>query len=202
MYVDKSALGLRLMRPNKILAMQNAKLHVENVRAKTNVSEMINAVQQMVQIYSGRSRHIIELPQNEKIWVQTWVDNVAEQTNRRIMTLPQIVQNEKVQWSKTTIDFAFEYVKENTNAEKLCKKINHVRMCKQVWLPFELVGLNGRGRTGCFTLEDEKIPINWWFVKKDVEKLNKNCFKEWCDFLEWLVNQKFEKRCNVNIETQ
>ena len=103
----------------------------------------------------------MDLPQNEKHWVQTWVDNVAEQTNKRKMRLPQIVQNGKVQWSKTIVDFIVEYVREKTYAEKACKKINHVRMYKQVWLPFELVGVNGRGRTGCFVLDDEKSPIDW-----------------------------------------
>ena len=34
MYIDKSALGLRLMRPKTMLSMQSMNLHIGNIRAK------------------------------------------------------------------------------------------------------------------------------------------------------------------------
>ena len=44
---------------------------------------MIDAVQQMVQIYSGRSMNILDVTKREKTWVHAQVDNVAEHAECR-----------------------------------------------------------------------------------------------------------------------
>ena len=75
-------------------------------------------------------------------------------------------------------------------------------MYKQVWTPFELIRQNGRRITGCFTVNDKKIPIIWGFVQKNIPKPNDNCFKTWHNFLEWLVNERVEERHRFDKKIQ
>lgn len=71
-------------------------------------------------------------------------------------------------------------------------------MHKQVWTPLELTGQNGRGRTGCFTVKDEKSPISWNFMQKNIEQPNETCFKLWCEFLEWLTHHVNKEECKFD----
>ena len=35
-------------------------------------------------------------------------------------------------------------------------------------------------------------PLNWWFMKNNVNKLNKQYMKIWNRFLDWMVHQKID----------
>ena len=93
-------------------------------------------------------------------------------------------------------------MKDKANVETTHKRINHVRMYKQAWLPFELIGYNGRRRTRCFTIYDEKIPIDWWFTQRNVTKPDATCFKVWCNFLEWVVNERVDRKYETDEKMQ
>lgn len=175
--MDKSALGLGLMAPKTTLAMQNMKLYVGNRRAKSNICDMMDAMQEYVQIYSGRSVNIMEIPKKERTWFPTWIDDTANHAEERKIKLTNFQQGQVIKENKKTMDFASEYVHSMKNPGEIYNKINHVRMHKQIWTPFEIVGQNGRGRTGCFTVKEEKIPIIWNFMQKKIPKRNDTCFR-------------------------
>ena len=112
MHVEKSVLGLGLMSLKTTLAIQNMKLCVGNTRAKTNVCDMIEAVQQYVQIYSGRSIDVMQITRNERNWFHTWIDNVAENAAERNISLLNFQPIEILKRNKTIMDFASEYVRD------------------------------------------------------------------------------------------
>ena len=72
------------------------------------------------------------------------------------------------------------------------KKINYVRLYKETWLLCELTSFEGRNRTGSFTVDYEKSPLEQYFVTKKIKKSCKKCFKEWKEFLKWMVIRKIE----------
>ena len=197
MYVDKSALGLGLMAPKTILAMQNMKLYVGNRRAKSNVCDMMDATQEYVQTHSGRSINIMETPNKERTWFPTWIDEANNAEERKIK-ITNFQPRQIIKKNKTIMDYASEYVCSMKNPGEICNKINHVRMYKQIWTLFEIVGQNGRGRTGCFTVKEEKSPIIWDFMQKKISKPNDMCFRIWHNFLEWFVNQGCDEKYTFN----
>ena len=76
MYTEKSNYGLGLMRPKTIANMMAVKLHVGNMRLKSNVSEIIKANKQMAHLSSERTEPPNEIAHNDKWLITTWVDKV------------------------------------------------------------------------------------------------------------------------------
>ena len=52
--------------------------------------------------------------------------------------------------NKTIIDLALEYTQSKKDKNNILNAINHVRLYKQVYLPFELLGMNRTTQTKCY----------------------------------------------------
>ena len=54
------------------------------------------------------------------------------------------------------MDWVIEYVKSNDLSLKVIPPINHMRIYKQMFLPYELVGMEGESKTAEFKNEGAK----------------------------------------------
>ena len=81
--------------------------------------------------------------------------------------------------NKTTMDFAVTCAEKVVHDPEMLKLINHVRLFKKVYLPFELVGGSGRDQTDAFVNEMQKSQIRWTFYSGNVNKHAKKAFKVW-----------------------
>ena len=97
------------------------------------------------------------------------------------------------------MDMACEYAKEKPHLEETHKRINQVRLLKKVYLPCEILGINGRSSTKCFSNKYEIIPLRWWFIKSNIKQPNKGYMKVWHYFLEFLVSKRIDFTNNIYI---
>ena len=147
MCVDKKSLGLGLMRPKTIMSMLKLKQCFGNMRLLNNASDMIKTNSENEQILSGRSKNIHEIKCEERWWPHTWIDEVKKSCEERDIDVIENIDRTTITANKTVMDLACEYVKDKPKCEDMHEKINHVRLHKKVYLPCELLGMNGKSRT-------------------------------------------------------
>lgn len=64
-----------------------------------------------------------------------------------------------------------------SNKIKIIEMINYMHLWKELYLPYELVGINGRYRTSYLYKDDKVSPLKWRFFMKRINKLIKEYFK-------------------------
>ena len=81
-------------------------------------------------------------------------------------------ENEQIVMSnnKTLMQHAIDYVHQTHKAIEALKHINFVRLKKNTWLPYELVGCTGIEQTSCYINKQEKSSLQWQFVE-DINEL-------------------------------
>ena len=88
--------------------------------------------------------------------------------------------------NKSIMEYALTYADKVMNDKSVLEHINHVRLYKKVFLPFELVGSSGRDETQAFQEDESMSQVKWTFYRHEVDKLNKTSFKIWRPFIVWL----------------
>ena len=78
--------------------------------------------------------------------------------------------------------------------------INHVRIYKQVYLPFEIVIMCSGKKTNCMSDNDEISPMRWSFYDERVEKPSIKCFKKWNKFVELLRTLNIKTEIDFKVE--
>ena len=94
--------------------------------------------------------------------------------------------------NKFIMECAIDYLQNKKDKVKLLTKINEVRKCMGVLLPYELVGENGRSLTNCGKMIEEKSSLRWkkWIISRKAPiKASK---KAWDDFITWLRNKNMK----------
>ena len=81
------------------------------------------------------------------------------------------------------MDLAVRYAKLNGLGEKELAVINYIRLKKKVYLPFELVGSNGRSHTECYEEINCKSQIEWGFMNEISGNISKGQKRIWTNFL-------------------
>ena len=94
--------------------------------------------------------------------------------------------------NKSIMEYAREYRKETNLGINVLKLINHVRLYKRVFLPFELVGQSGKDQTDAFRNNLEISQIKWTFYQQQVTQPSKNAYREWRKFLQWLEKKRIK----------
>ena len=94
--------------------------------------------------------------------------------------------------NKTIMEYAQVFTSKVMNDSSALYQINHVRMHKKVFLPFELVGDTGREETEAYLLEKEESQALWTFYVHKVNAPSKKAFGIWKRFLVWLKRQKIQ----------
>ena len=94
--------------------------------------------------------------------------------------------------NKSIMAYAREYRKETNLGINALKLINHIRLYKRVFLPFELVGQSGKDQTDAFRNNLEISQIKWTFYQQQVTQPSKNAYREWRKFLQWLEKKRIK----------
>lgn len=158
------------------------------MRMTTDTTNIIRANEEVKQIENGISKNHLEVKQEDKLWIPTWIDTVAEYCDQRKIEIKgKYKQKNKVLRTVSVIDYARMYVKEKNIKKHQMRIINHVRLHKQVYVPFEIVSKCGKEKTSCLIDNEEISPIKWWFCKERVEKPSNECFRKWNKFVRWLM---------------
>lgn len=201
MYVRKTALGLGLIEPCTVLSILTLKQYFGHMRMGSDTSNITKANEELLQLENGRSKHHMDIRQSEKYWTRTWIDEASDQCNKRTIQ----IQNRDVHANETTtnatiMDYACTYVREKRNSKEITEMINHVRMHKQLYFPFEIVSMCGSQKTNCVENDDEISPMRWCFCKKRVEKPSIKCFRKWRKFVEWLKARRVQTKIDFKVE--
>ena len=146
-------------------------------------------------LQNGYNSHPIETPNNIKIAKRTWSDKISSVMSSRSIKFDnndfeecQITQN------KIIMSYAVEYVKENNLKNEILAPINQVRLSKQLYLPCELVGLDGTTTTKAFNDIKEKSVIRWKFKFYKVPPTSNKTRSIWNDYLQWLKQQNVQTK--------
>ena len=198
MHVSKDMLGLGLFLPSTMIAIQAMRMYLGNKRISSNASRMIAVLEEQIWVEEGRNQHPIN-HKKEMYWTPSWVDEIKKIMETRDMTL-QNYNNRSfvITKNKTIMEFAVVHADKVMNNQKLLKLINHVRLFKEVFLPFELVGGSGRDETEARVHEMQKSQIKWTFYSGSVNQPDKIAFKVWKAFVGWLKRQQIKTVCDFN----
>ena len=159
MYVSKEMLGLGLLLPSTMIAIQGLKLYLGNKRCVSNVSRMINALEEMMWVEGGLNKSIIN-DKNESYWTESWLDEIKEIIRQRKIALYSDLSEEfKVTKNKSIMEYAYEYVVNEKKSTDTLKLINHVRLYKRVYLPCELLGQRGKEQTLAYRVNKAQSQI-------------------------------------------
>ena len=163
MYVSKEMLGLGLLLPSTMIAIQGLKLYLGNKQCHSNASRIINLLEELMWVEAGLNDDIINNFE-EPHWTESWIDEIKNIMRKRNIHLHSEKLNEfKITKNKTLMIYAREYVREETKDIEIIKLLNHVRLYKGIFLPCELVGQNGKEQTSAYRNNLEIGQIKWIF---------------------------------------
>ena len=97
------------------------------------------------------------------------------------------------------MDYAVEHARCHELNMSVLAPINHVRILKRMYLPCELIGLNGRVHTKEYDNINDKITIIWSFDFDKVPPPSKKSKRIWINFIQWLSNQNVETKMILSI---
>ena len=158
-HTRRSALSIRLIRPQTIIDILKIKLHIGNKRNSWNATDAVMVQEDMIQIEAGWNR-IIGKNLSMKYWTTAWIDKVSECLWKRNLELlsPKVKRFYKT-INKTLMDYAIEYAKNRLNERDTLFQINYIRLKKGIVFPFKVIGFDGTQRTKCYQQIDELIPV-------------------------------------------
>ena len=87
------------------------------------------------------------------------------------------------------MDYVKMYVKMNQISELCIAPINQVRIQKKMYLPCELIGLNGKHVTKEAKETEHKSNVEWNIEFEEVPKPSKKSYELWKKFVEWIIMQ-------------
>jgi len=190
LYSRKSALGVGIMMPNTILAILKAKLYIGNIRIKKETYNDIKLHEELMIVEAGREVKVGE-GLNIQYWELTWIDEVNKVFSSREIRLHN-EKNKLIMTNKTLMEYAVQYISSMGRKEEELYQINFVRLKKQVYLPFELVGKNGRSPTTPYYNLEEISQVLWKFLQPITEEINNKQKRIWERFMRWLSIQQVQ----------
>ena len=154
MHVSKESLGLGLFLPSTMVAIQGLRMCLGNKRIKSNAARTIKVLEEQTWVEGGLNGDPVN-NRNKSYWTESWIDETKQHLKKRNITVCS-KQNQEMEITKnaTIMEYALNYSDKVLNDENAMKHINHLRLCKKVFLPFELVGSSGREETLAFQEEE------------------------------------------------
>jgi len=193
LYARKSALGVGLMAPSTIIDSLALKAYVSHQRGESNISKIIQILEQNVWLQYGYYMLVMETPKRMKPKQLIWSDKVQHKLEKwQIMLINRLNEKDRITRNKTIMDYAVEYAKRENAADREREAINHVRIYKNMILPFEVVGFRGGQETKEYKNVFEKSSVRWKVSFDVVPKPCKRLIETWTEFLKWLKEQQIE----------
>ena len=190
LYMRNSALGVGLMAPRTIVDVLALKLYVGHQRARSKVAKIIQINEDNARMSYGYSASIIETSRKWKPNNVIWSDEIQEMLNRRQLKVMNRANEPKwITKNKTIMDYVKMYVKMNQISELCIAPINQVRIQKKMYLPCELIGLNGKHVTKEAKETEHKSNVEWNIEFEEVPKPSKKSYELWKKFVEWIIMQ-------------
>ena len=175
------------MKPSTIIDILKAKLYLGNVRRKDVTYAAIKLQEEYLKVEAGREINIPYDPQ-EQYWQKLWIDEVNDVFfERNIRLYDHDARILKITSNETIMDMARRYVQVKHMDVKVLGVINLVRKKKKVYLPCELVGMNGKTPTQCYIKLHEQSQLKWSFSSEIEEPITRHQIKIWESFIQWLV---------------
>ena len=120
------------------------KLYLGHKRLQTNVIKMIDINECIAFFQYGYSSHPVETNREIKPNIITQSDEIEAILRKRCISIINTNFNKmKITMNRTIIDFTVDYVKEKNLKYEILAPINQMRLKKKMYLPYELVGLDG-----------------------------------------------------------
>ena len=166
-----------MIKPSTALAADAIRLFMANKRQFGKTGKLLQAIEFNNMIFGGNRNsdaHECQHVTNDKT---LWIQNVAHQMKIRNI---EIINNDTLVMTsnKTIMELAYQYKDQNKISNNIMKKINHVRLWKQILLPFELFGIKGNKETENYKDIAAKSTIEWDFKFPKVERPSRSCFKQ------------------------
>ena len=157
------------------------------MRLLNNASNIIKAISELSIARYGystnrKSHGLIQY------WKSSWIDLVEEYLFKRdIIIKNKVNSEEKITQNTTIIEYEAQYIRAEKNQSMRMQRINRVRIHKRMYLPFELVNIDGRQPTNAYYNQEEISLIKWSMYDCDFEfeevPLSKADYKEWYKFI-------------------
>ena len=205
LYSRKTALGVGLMSPNTIISTLALKLYLGHNRSKSELSKVININEENARLFYGYSGHVLNMELENKPKVVTWSDEIQQMLcSRELKIVNRTNERKWMSKNKTIMDYAIKYVNEKELDYGIVEAINHVRIFKQMILPYELVGFCGNKETKEAREVYERSSVIWKVKFKAVRKPHKRLIDEWKEFVKWLKEQHIETIVDfsLNVNTK
>ena len=187
LYMRNSALGIGLLKPRTIVDLLSLKLYLGHHRAKTKESKMMQINEDNARWTYGYSKSVMQIDRQWKPKHIIWSDEIQMKLKcRQLEIVNRINEPRWVTANQTIMDFVREYVTQLKLNESIIAPINQVRIFKRMYLPCELIGLNGNRLTKEARDEDAKSVIEWKIKFDDVPRPSKKSFHHWKSFVEWI----------------
>ena len=103
--------------------------------------------------------------------------------------------------NRTLMEYAVEYIKSSGRKNEELWQINFVRLKKQIYLPFELVGITGRSPTQVYYNLNKISQVQWRFMKLIEEEINESQKRIWKQFLTWLSFKQVTTTLDFEVAT-
>ena len=189
LYSRKSALGVGIMRPSTIIDMLKAKQYLGHKRMNSIANQSIQLQEEYLKVESGRDTNLLYDP-SERYWKKLWIDEVNDMFYRRKIELHRN-KNEGITITNnvTVMDLAVKYAELKGYGERELTAINYVRLKKKLYLPFELVGTEGRAQTECYLNIDSSSQIMWGFLEGIQGNITRYQKRIWEEFIRWISYQ-------------
>jgi len=124
-------LGLGLMKPSTIIAVQMIKMHIGNIRLETKMIVLIKSLNEY-NIVESRIENEQVSNQITPYWTRTWVNKIKEECAKRKMTIENEKKEKKpITVNKTVMEYAVKYVEEKRCTKDIIRLINHIRLYKK-----------------------------------------------------------------------
>ena len=157
--------------------MAKIKQYVGNLRIQSNVVENILVNEDFLMKESRYSSIPIKNKKNTQFQKKGWIDEVAnELQSRGIQIINSLHSNPIKTENRIIIDYTIIYCKQRAdikNKINTLRNINYTQMFKKMFLPFELVGMDGRTFTNAFSNTCKCSAIKWDFLIEDLLIPNK-----------------------------
>jgi len=193
LYSRKSALGIGLLKPTTIIAILAMKLCIGHMRMNDRIATILTINEEQAEWEYGYNTNIHQINSEYKFNKLTWNDEIGEMLRSRKMKITDH-QNmiAKVTTNKSIMEYAIKYVSQTNKSHNIISIINHVRIYKQMLLPFELVGMTGNKQTAEWKQYYKKSCIKWKINFPEITRPSEKSIKIWKGFIEWLTLQTIQ----------
>ena len=122
-----------------MVAIQGLRMYFGNKRIKSNAARTIKVLEEQIWVEGGLNKDPVN-NRSKSYWTESWIDEIGQHLKKRNMIVFSKQNKEmKITKNKTIMDYALMCSDKILNDASVLEHVNHVRLHKKVFLPFELV---------------------------------------------------------------